>query len=164
VRGWGRRFAQHSTDHRGTPERPGLVATLLPDAELERLSARDAAAPASRTCGVCYRVGADERRRVLANLDFREKGGYTQALIDVEPRDGRPPVRALLYSATADNPGFRASMLADEAAAAAVIGTAHGPSGANREYLVRLAEWLAEVSERDPHIERLVSLMPPPGQ
>ena len=34
VSGWGRWFAQRSTDHRGTPAKPGLVATLLTDEQL----------------------------------------------------------------------------------------------------------------------------------
>ena len=40
VRGWRRLFAQSSTDHRGTPERPGLVATLLSDPQLDELGLR----------------------------------------------------------------------------------------------------------------------------
>ena len=60
VHGWGRYFAQASCDHRGTPDQPGLVATLLSDAQLETLGLRDSAAPPSTTCGLCYRVGAAE--------------------------------------------------------------------------------------------------------
>jgi cation transport protein ChaC len=163
VSGWGRRFAQRSTDHRGTPEQPGLVATLLPDSTLAALGAREEFSPPSVTCGVCYRVSSDERKRVLANLDFREKGGYTREIIDVQRRDG-PPVSALLYSATADNPGFSVALLADERAAARVIGTACGPSGPNLEYLLKLASWLDDVGERDPHIEALVTALPPQAE
>ena len=78
------------------------------------------------------------------------------------PCDGSPPVRALLYTATATNPNFTAEPIANPAAAAAIIGRAHGPSGPNRIYLERLAQWLTEVGEADAHIEQLMQLLPPP--
>ena len=40
VSGWKRLFAQRSTDHRGTPAAPGLVATVLTDEQLEVLKLR----------------------------------------------------------------------------------------------------------------------------
>ena len=73
VSGWGRYFAQLSCDHRGTPQSPGLVATLLSDVQLQALGLRDANEHASVTCGLCYRVGAADAERVLDALDFREK-------------------------------------------------------------------------------------------
>lgn len=73
VRGWGRYFAQRSCDHRGTPDNPGLVATLLSDSQLQFLGLRDADATPSTTCGLCYRVAAADAERVLDGLDFREK-------------------------------------------------------------------------------------------
>jgi len=161
VHGWGRFFAQRSCDHRGTPEQPGLVATLLTDSQLIALGAKAPSAPASVTCGVCYLVPPAEADAVLAALDFREKGGYTRELIDVYPRGATNAVKALLYSATPDNPGFSAEMLNSESTAASIIGRAHGPSGPNREYLLKMAHWLEEVGERDEHIETLVRLMPP---
>ena len=160
VSGWGRWFAQRSTDHRGTPAKPGLVATLLTDQQLEALSLRPPGAPRQSTCGVCYRISPSDAATVLDGLDFREKGGYTRELIDVTPAGGDgPPVRALLYSATPDNPGFAAEAIADLGGAAATIGAAHGPSGANREYLLQLASWLEQVAEQDAHVEELVRLM-----
>ncbi len=161
VHGWGRYFAQASMDHRGTPERPGLVATLLSDAQLEALGLRDSTRPASVTSGLCYRVGAADAERVLDNLDFREKGGYTREVISVYPASGGESVRALLYSATPSNPNFTPAMLSDLPAAALRIAGARGPSGNNREYLERLAAWLDEVGERDEHVEALVRLLPP---
>ena len=166
VAGWGRFFAQRSTDHRGTVAAPGLVATLLKDASLDALGVREAGAPPSVTCGVCYRVAAADAQAVLAGLDFREKGGYTREIIEVVPRDAdggasaaRAPVEALLYSATPDNPNFSAEMLRDTAEAARVIGAASGPSGPNRDYLLNMAAWLEAEGEHDPHIAALVQLM-----
>ena len=121
VHGWGRFFAQRSADHRGTPEAPGLVATLLKDVELEALGIRSASEPPSRTCGVCYLVGEKDVKAVLDALDFREKGGYTREIIEVFPQqlptagvaEPPQPVRALLYSATSENPGFDPDALHD---------------------------------------------------
>jgi cation transport protein ChaC len=161
VTGWRRYFAQRSTDHRGTPASPGLVATLLTDADLEALSIRSPSAPASVTCGTCYRIGEADAADVLAALDFREKGGYTRAVVDVTPSSGGEPVRALVYSATPSNPGFDAEAIRDERAAAQMISTAHGPSGANRDYLTNLAAWLERVEEADEHVAHLVAMLPP---
>eukprot|EP00966_Prymnesium_polylepis_P152456 3521674-Prymnesium_polylepis.1 len=94
VRGWNRRFSQRSTDHRGTPEAPGLVVTLLADEELAMVSGAPAAA-SSACYGVCYRVGKADEASVLDNLDFREKGGYTRAIVEVYPQLDGTPVRAL---------------------------------------------------------------------
>jgi cation transport regulator ChaC len=76
IKGWARLFAQRSTDHRGTPEGPGLVATLCEVSVLESLPGFDAAAIPDETLGRAYVVPDDEAPRVLAELDFREKGGY----------------------------------------------------------------------------------------
>ena len=162
VRGWRRVFAQKSADHRGTPDNPGLVATLLTDDQLVKLGLRQTEEPASVTCGVCYLVSPADAKAVLDNLDFREKGGYTREVIEFLPSDSaRSPVRALLYSATPDNPGFTADAIADPATAARIIGTAVGPSGPNRDYLLNLASWLESVGEDDPHVNELMSKLPP---
>ena len=162
VHGWKRFFAQKSADHRGTPESPGLVATLLSDEQLLKLRLRKPEEPASVTCGVCYLVNADDKLAVLENLDFREKGGYTREIIEFHPSDAtRLPMRALLYSATPESPGFTADAITDPAAAAHIVGTAAGPSGPNREYLLNLASWLESVAEDDPHISELMSRLPP---
>lgn len=170
VSGWGRYFAQASCDHRGTPESPGLVATLLADADLEARGLRDPTSAPSSTCGLCYRVGAADVARVLDYLDVREKGGYTRALVDVLPAGSdaagtsgagaSSPVRALVYSATPENPNFLPKMLSDLPAAATTIATAHGPSGANIVYLESLATWLDEVGEHDQHVATIVSHLP----
>ena len=93
VTGWHRRFAQRSTDHRGTPQAPGLVATLLTDEQLAAATGASAPPPggaASACFGVCYKVGKEDAPAVLDNLDFREKGGYTRGA----PRGTRARGRA----------------------------------------------------------------------
>lgn len=60
VPGWRRRFWQASPDHRGYPEAPGRVVTLLRHAE-------------STTWGMVFQVDAQHMENVLAELDHREK-------------------------------------------------------------------------------------------
>jgi len=84
--GWSRLFLQNSMDHRGTPAAPGRVVTLVrPGLDLD-MAAQGAALRADATAGVngvVYRVADADAAAVLANLDFREKGGYTRAIARV---------------------------------------------------------------------------------
>lgn len=142
--GWCRLFAQRSTDHRGTPEAPGLVCTMLPEATVESLDLAPDATPPLRTRGTCYRVPDDQAAAVLAVLDFREKGGYTRQVVRVALDDDTGHVDALVYSATAENPNFCPDLASVAPAAldraAAIIATSVGPSGKNTEYLFELAD------------------------
>ncbi len=54
-----------------------------------------------------------------------------------------------------DTPNFDATAIQDLDAAAATIKDAVGPSGPNRDYLLNLATWLAEVGEEDEHVAQL---------
>jgi len=145
IHGFSRRFWQSSPDHRGTPEAPGRVVTLIED-------------PAGSVLGVAFRIAREESYAVLAGLDRREHGGYERVSVEVEFREppfGRAP--ALVYQARAGNPGFVAH--ADEASIAAIVRSARGRSGDNPSYVRRLAEALRELGEDDPHvfaIERLL--------
>src|ERR1700722_6603506 len=92
VEGFERRLDQGSPDHRGTPERLGRVATLVP-------------APGSRCGGVVYRLPEADAPAILAALDVREQGGYdrlelTATTIDAPPR----ALRALTWIASPANP------------------------------------------------------------
>lgn len=130
VHGWSRWFAQRSMDHRGTPDSPGLVCTMLPDAT-------------GSTLGTVYLVPDERVDDVLASLDFREKGGYSRDIVPVRLDDGSV-VQALVYSATAENPNFVKDFVSTDPAAldaaAAIIASSTGPSGPNDEYLLRLAD------------------------
>ena len=141
IYGWARRFWQSSTDHRGVPEAPGRVVTLVPMDE-------------ARCWGMAYRVGPSDVARVLAGLDHREQGGYEREQVEVElvPGPGRPArhVRALMYLATDENPNFLGPASPDTIARQVV--SAVGPSGPNPEYVTRLAESLRSLGARDDHV------------
>ena len=146
IQGFSRRFWQSSPDHRGTPEAPGRVVTLIEN-------------QAGSVLGVAYRIARERSYAVLAELDRRERAGYERVEVEVEFTEapfGRAP--ALVYQARPENPGFRAND--DDARIAAIIRSARGPSGDNVSYVRRLAQALRELGEDDPHvfaIERLLS-------
>jgi glutathione-specific gamma-glutamylcyclotransferase len=150
VRGWTRRFWQASTDHRGVPEDPGRVVTLV-------------AAPAARCFGMAYRVAPPDVPHVLAGLDHREKGGYRRVVIDVHVPEGDPLRGALMYLATEDNPNYLGPAPLPEIAA--TVRRCTGPSGANVEYVLRLAEALRALGtppEEDAHVFELAALVATP--
>ncbi|MEH6709085.1 MAG: gamma-glutamylcyclotransferase [Alloalcanivorax venustensis] len=144
IEGWARRFWQGSHDHRGTPERPGRVLTLV-----ER--------PGTVCAGMAYRVAPS----VFEHLDVREKNGYLRFATPMTFADGGHE-EGLVYIATEDNAAFLGPAPEDEIARH--IDGSHGPSGANRDYLLRLAEALRELGAEDEHVfgleRRLLALVP----
>ena len=145
--GWARRFWQASTDHRGVPDAPGRVVTLVPEA-------------GAICAGVAYLV-QHPIEQTLAYLDHREQGGYQRQLIEIElleglaDNSGSPRVTALVYVADQDNPLFIGPT--PLAPLIQTITTATGPSGSNRDYLIQLGDALAQEQIDDPHINSLVN-------
>jgi glutathione-specific gamma-glutamylcyclotransferase len=143
LRGWARRFWQGSTDHRGVPEAPGRVVTLVPE-------------PGARCWGMAYRIATERVEEVLAHLDFREQGGYERHLVGLETRESLS-LEALVYVAGPSNPQYLGPATLE--AIAAVVRSAQGPSGSNREYVLRLAEALTQAGEHDAHVMELMRLL-----
>ena len=114
IEGWERRFWQGSHDHRGTPEAPGRVVTLIE-------------APGARCRGVAYRV----EPAVFGHLDYREKNGYDRHRLPVMLDGFGEAVDGLIYVARPDNPAFLGPASLDELAAH--INEAQGPSGRDRK-------------------------------
>ncbi len=132
IKGWVRRFWQGSHDHRGTPQAPGRVVTLIP---------REGA----QCLGLAYRVTPD----TFSHLDIREKNGYLRFSTRMIFADG-DEAPGLVYVATEDNAAFLGP--ADEDEMARHIARSRGPSGPNSDYLLRLAQALRELGEQDDHV------------
>ena len=141
LHGWSLRFWQGSEDHRGTPESPGRVATLVPD-------------PEGRVVGAAYRIEG-ERDAILAYLDHREKGGYDRLTFEVASELG--PLSALAYIGTSQCRQFVGPE--EEQLTARIIKSSIGPSGKNIDYLLSLHKALQDMGEVDPHVAALVSLL-----
>jgi cation transport regulator ChaC len=135
IEGWTRRFWQGSPDHRGVPEAPGRVVTLVPE-------------DGARCWGVAYRIANDEVEAVLAKLDHREQGGYARHPTWVHSERGAR--EALVYVATPDNPNYLGEASLSEIAAQ--VRRSRGGSGANTEYVLELAEALRVLGAVDPHV------------
>lgn len=136
IRGWSRRFWQGSHDHRGTPEAPGRVVTLIEE-------------PGAVCTGMAYRITPE----VLAPLDVREKNGYLRFTTTLAFADGAS-AQGLVYIATEDNDAFLGPASYSEMARH--IARSVGPSGANREYLVGVSEALARLGAEDGHVSALM--------
>lgn len=132
IKGWQRRLWQGSHDHRGTPAAPGRVATLI-------------AQEGVRCVGMAYKVTAE----VFTYLDHREKNGYLRFETPFYFMDGSAEV-GLVYRATEDNQAYLGP--ASDAAIAAHIAQAAGPSGPNDEYVLKLAKALRHLQAEDEHI------------
>ena len=75
--GYQRCWAQKSADHRGTPSFPGIVCTILQQAEVAQIrqpSPFKEESPTMLTEGKIYLVPPNLVEQCLAELDFREKG------------------------------------------------------------------------------------------
>lgn len=147
ITGWARRFWQGSHDHRGTPEAPGRVATLI-------------RAQGAVCHGMAYRITPD----VLAPLDVREKNGYLREKVPLtflgergEAQEGKTQIEGLIYLATEDNPAFLGDAPLEDIAYQ--IAHAHGPSGSNKAYLLNLAQALRELCIEDEHVFSLAERM-----
>lgn len=132
ISGWSRRFWQGSHDHRGTPENPGRVVTLVEE-------------PGAICGGLAFRVEA----AVFEQLDEREKNGYLRVATEMTFDDGSSAT-GVTYLATADNEAYLGE--ASELEIARHICRSAGPSGSNSDYLLELAVALRELGLQDDHI------------
>jgi cation transport regulator ChaC len=137
ISGWSRRFWQGSHDHRGTPEAPGRVLTLIEDE--------------GAVCeGLAYRVSP----KTFEHLDFREKNGYLRFFAPLAFKDSsHQPAEALVYVAAPGNAAFLGD--APLEVMAKQIAESVGPSGPNAEYLLKLDDTLKAFGITDDHVAEL---------
>ena len=139
LQGWQRRFWQGSHDHRGMPDAPGRVVTLVP-------------AERGHCDGMAYEVDASVIEEVYETLDHREKNGYERHQVELNFHEGGAAV-GLVYIAPQDNHAFLGP--APLTAIAAQIRRSRGPSGHNLEYLLELAAALRQLEVHDAHVFEL---------
>jgi cation transport regulator ChaC len=148
IHGWARHFWQGSTDHRGVPGAPGRVVTLVQEC-------------GAVCAGAAYRVAPASVASVIAELDHRERGGYTRADVELVFSNGAAhsaqPMSALTYIAGPENPNYLGP--APLAAIAEQVHSARGPSGTNLEYALRLADSVRELACADASLFELEALL-----
>ena len=132
VTGWARRFWQGSHDHRGVPDAPGRVVTLVP-------------APGETCVGMAYRI----EHAVFDHLDYREKNGYERVAVSLT-LEGADIAEGVVYIAPVGNHAFLGDAPMEEMAHQ--IRRSAGPSGKNVDYLVELADALRALGARDAHV------------
>jgi glutathione-specific gamma-glutamylcyclotransferase len=172
VPGWKRFFAQRSMDHRGTPEFPGVVVTMLRDDILDLHGYHELRSDSSPLLGRVWQVPDDRdiATKLIESLDFRERGGYSREIIEVvlyEPTSQHAKgasVKAVVYTAGPENPNFYLPMISPPSSSSYrlairklcdIIGASIGPSGRNADYLLNLAIYLDAHSLADPILDML---------
>ncbi|CAK7212091.1 hypothetical protein SBRCBS47491_001355 [Sporothrix bragantina] len=146
----------YGEDHRGTPEAPGRVATLIERSFWATLTDSHDSAADDKVWGVAYRIHAAHAAEVREYLDIREMNGYTIHYTPFYPAaEGAKAFTTMAYIGTPENPQFTGPQ--DVQKLAAHIYASTGPSGPNRDYLWGLEQALNELSPAsgDEHVTDL---------
>ncbi|PBK84862.1 ChaC-like protein [Armillaria gallica] len=160
LKGYVRRFAQKSHDHRGTPENPGRVVTLVHIEDWDKFSSSDPFPHEDTVWGIAYTIDPAYESEVRDYLDYREKDGYTMETIDIhgiDSADGKTDKVIIhgCYVGRNDNPSFIGAeplpILAE------TIWRSVGPSGPNKDYLYKLVSAVRQLSP-DSHDSHLFAL------
>ncbi len=138
-----RRFWQGSHDHRGTPDKPGRVVTLVPCKK-------------GYCDGIAYLVSQKNANSVFKQLDYREKNGYEKLSINLAFTNNTSQT-GITYIAKESNHAFLGA--APMQSVASQIISCSGPSGENKDYLFKLATALRKHNFIDEHIFELESLV-----
>ena len=137
--GFERRFSYKTTMGRGTPDQPALTLSLEPSAGGCR--------------GLVFRIAAD-RVAVESGMVWRRemlRNGYCPTWLAVATPQG--PVTALAFVSNRGHEGYAGDLSLPQAAA--IIATACGVFGSNRDYLEQLAAQLAALAIADGYIAQL---------
>lgn len=141
LRDWHRSFCMRSIHHRGTVDDPGLVLAL------DRASG-------AHCDGVAFRVAPGAEAETLARLREREliSSAYIEEWLGVTLSDGREVV-ALAYVIDPAHDQYCGGLPLEEQAA--IIASAKGGRGPNRDYLYSTAEHLGELGIADADLDWL---------
>ncbi|TFK98065.1 ChaC-like protein [Pterulicium gracile] len=159
LKGYVRRFAQSSHDHRGTPENPGRVVTLIHKEDWDAFAGATDPFPENIVWGIAYTIDPVYETEVREYLDHREKDGYTMETIDIwGVVDGEEKVilpGAHCYVGRSDNPSFVGFEPIE--GLAYHIWKSEGPSGRNKDYLYNLSKAIRKLAP-ESHDEHLAAL------
>eukprot|EP00168_Porphyra_purpurea_P010530 TRINITY_DN2614_c0_g1_i3.p3 TRINITY_DN2614_c0_g1~~TRINITY_DN2614_c0_g1_i3.p3 ORF type:complete len:216 (+),score=94.00 TRINITY_DN2614_c0_g1_i3:319-966(+) len=152
-------FYQASTEHRGSPDAPGRVATLMQPADVgATVEPHD---PAWRVYGRAFRLPSEEAAAILESMKEREAVGYHHVTVPVYGADGSVVIaRAATNVADVSNKLWRGRTPEerDDGAIAAAILRAEGPSGPNVKYLEKLNGALLKMGcGDDAHVQSLMT-------
>ncbi|KAF9475343.1 ChaC-like protein [Pholiota conissans] len=164
LKGYVRRFAQASHDHRGTDENPGRVVTLVHKEEWDKFSESDAFPDDDTVWGISYTIDPAYEAEVRDYLDYREKDGYTMEILDIHGIDDNGVHTVIIrdaycYVGRNDNPSFIGSEPLE--VLGRTIWKSVGPSGPNKEYLYQLVESVRRLSPNsyDSHLYALEGIV-----
>ncbi|GAA5942413.1 gamma-glutamylcyclotransferase [Sporobolomyces koalae] len=137
IKGFVRRFAQESHDHRGTDEYPGRVVTLVTEDDWQE-HRKDDPLGSHHVWGMIYHIPPEKAAEAWPYLDHREKDGYTLRTVDVYGLTASGDEFVLeqdvrVYVGETHNPSFAGGEDMDTLSSR--IARSVGPSGPNKEYL-----------------------------
>jgi cation transport protein ChaC len=135
-----RRFSYMTKLGRGSPTCPGLMLSL------------DECAGSCK--GLAFRIASDLVHAESAMVWGREliRGGYNAKLLPVGTPQG--PITALVFCSNPSHPEYVDGLTIEETAA--MIASASGFLGTNRQYLEQVAAQLERLGIADAYIEQLV--------
>ena len=140
-----RALCVYSFDHRGTPEKPGLVLGL------DRGGA----------CrGIAFRVAADHREATVAYLRGREQTTrvYREVMRSVWLEDdARRRISALAYVVDRGHVQYAGRLTLAEQVR--YVRQGHGRSGHNRDYVLSTVKSIEAQGFRDPKLHRVAELL-----
>ena len=143
LHGWQRACCRYSFHHRGTHQRPGLVAGLRPGGECK---------------GVAYALPAASQAQAFAYLDAREGEGYLRQKLPIELPKGHSPrfVEAWVYVPNTQHESYFGGLEAREMAKLVAHGV--GESGTAFAYMESLLIDLRREGIEEAELEQVFSL------